>query len=346
MGGVAVRDHRYGLLLLVGSVIATACSGAPSPSRATPTSSAGASRGLVPAATAPAGAGTRVSPATPPPPYAIAALRTRSRDAGSLSIGALLATGNGYSKHAITWSSGGATMTGVVDIPEGSGPFPVVVVNHGYVPVGQYYVGQDSSKYADPLAAAGFLTISPNYPGYSGSGPGAPGVPGIVAEAVSDMDLLSALPVLPQADVGRVAVAGHSNGGGVSEILMAADSRVRATVLYAPVSSDMADNARKWWVHSPSSSGGLPSPDVDPTPYALMSPRSWFAGDTPPTLVMQGTADEDIPAEWTAATVRALDAAGVRHRFVSFPGAMHNFQGADLARANQLAIAWLRDALG
>ena len=170
-------------------------------------------------------------------------------------------------------------------------------------------------------------------------------MPAIVAEAISDMDLISSLPSLPQADPSRVGVAGHSNGGGVSLILMAADPRVRTAVLYAPVSSDMADNARTWWVHSPQSSGGLPGPDQDPAAYQLMSPRSWFTHDTPPTLVMQGTADEDIPAAWTSATMAALQDAGAMNRFVSFPGAMHNFQGSDLARANALAISWLRDAM-
>jgi dipeptidyl aminopeptidase/acylaminoacyl peptidase len=282
----------------------------------------------------------------PPPPYAIEALRQRVRAPSTLTVGAPLPGGPGYAKHAVTWASNGATMTGVLDVPSGPGPFPVVIVNHGFVPVSQYYVGQDSNKYADPYASAGFVTVSPNYPGYSGSGPGAPGVPPIVAEAISDMDLISALGSLPQADTARVAVAGHSNGGGVSLILLAADSRVKSVVLYAPVSSDMADNARKWWVRSGSSgTGGLPSPDQAPEAYAQMSPRAHLPAAGPPTLIMQGTQDEDIPAEWTSATVSALTAAGIRTQFVSFPGAMHNFAGADLTRANTLAINWLRDSM-
>jgi dipeptidyl aminopeptidase/acylaminoacyl peptidase len=278
--------------------------------------------------------------------YAVEALRQRVRVPGTLTVGAALPGGPGYAKHSVTWSSGGSTMTGVLDVPSGSGPFPVVVVNHGYVPVAQYYVGQDSNKYADPYAAAGFVTVSPNYPGYAGSGPGVAGVPPIVAEAISDMDVISALSSLPQADTSRVAVAGHSNGGGVAEILLAADSRVKAAVLYAPVSTDMADNARKWWTaRGASGTGGLPTPDQDPTAYALMSPRFHLPAVGPPTLVMQGTADEDIPAAWTSATMAALQAAGITNRFVSFPGAMHNFAGSDLTRANSLAVSWLRDSL-
>jgi dipeptidyl aminopeptidase/acylaminoacyl peptidase len=281
----------------------------------------------------------------PSAPYAIASLRARPHQGGSIAVGGVLASGPGYTKRTVTWSSMGTTMTGVLDIPSGSGPFPVVVVNHGYVPVSQYYVGLDSSKYADPLATQGFLTVSPNYPGYGGSGPGDSDVPPIVAEAISDMDLISTLATFPAADPSRIAVAGHSNGGGVSLILIAADPRVRAAVLYAPVSSDMADNARKWWVHSPGGAGPLGSPDADPQAYASMSPRGYLPHAGPATLIMQGTNDEQIPAAWTAATVQALQDAAIRTRFVSFPAAMHNFRGADLVGANELAVEWLRSVM-
>ncbi|MFN2582420.1 MAG: alpha/beta hydrolase family protein [Candidatus Dormibacteria bacterium] len=235
-------------------------------------------------------------------------------------------------------------MTGVIDIPDGGGQHPVVVVNHGYVAADQYSVGEDSAKYAEPMASAGYLTISPNYPGYSGSGPGESGVPNIVAEAISDIDLISELRTLPQADLSRIAVAGHSNGGGVALILMVADSAIRTAVLYAPVSSDMADNARKWWVPA-GTTAGLPSPDVNPQPYAAMSPRPFFSAHTPPALIMQGSSDEQIPAAWTSATVNALQQVGARVSCVSFPDAMHIFAGGDLAHANDLAIAWLRSTM-
>ena len=281
------------------------------------------------------------------PPYAIARLRERPPAAGGhITIGDAIGPGAGYAKYRVTWQSDGSTMTGVLDIPSGSGKFPVVLVNHGYAPVSQYYEGLDTAPYADPMASAGFLTISPSYPGYLGSGPGERDVPSIVGEAISDIDLISELPTLPEADPTRVAVAGHSNGGGVAEILMAAEPGLRAAVLYAPVSSDMADNARKWWAHRPGGTGGLPSPDVDPTAYQVMSPRPWFGPDTPPAIFMQGTSDPEIPADWTAATVQTLQSAGAHVQFVSFPGATHIFGGSDLTRANSLAIDWLRSWMG
>ncbi len=141
-------------------------------------------------------------------------------------------------------------------------------------------------------------------------------------------------------------MAGHSNGGGVAELVMVVDPRVRAAVLYAPVSTDMADNARRWWTHHPGGTGPLGTPDADPAAYASISPRSHLRAGGPPVLILQGTDDEDIPAEWTAATVAALQSAGIRNQLVSFPGARHNLAGADLARANTLAARWILSATG
>lgn len=293
-----------------------------------------------------AGAATAAPSAAALPPYAIDSLRRRPHASGRITIGEAIGPGPGYAKYHVSWISNGETMTGVLDIPSGGGRFAVVLVNHGYAPVSQYYEGLDTAPYADPMAEAGFLTISPSYPGYLGSGPGTTGVPPIVAEAISDLDLIGELSTLPQADPTRVAVAGHSNGGGVAEILMAADPGLRAAVLYAPVSSDMADNASKWWVRTPGGTGGVPDPAADPVAYHLMSPRPWFDSGTAPALIMQGTSDSEIPADWTAATVQALQSAGAQVRFVSFPGAGHIFGGADLGHANSLAIDWLRSWMG
>jgi dipeptidyl aminopeptidase/acylaminoacyl peptidase len=327
------------LALMAAGLVATGCA-----SNGTSTTATGATPAPPTAAPLPSAV---VTPTPAPlPPYAIDALRVRPRASSILSVGPVLAAGGGYIKHSVTWTSMGSTMTGVLDIPAGAGPFPVVVVNHGYVPASLYYVGQDSSKYADPLAAAGFVTVSPNYPGYAGSGLAEADVPALIGQAISDMDLITALAALPQADVARVGVLGHSNGGGVAQVLLAADARVGAAVLYAPVSSNMVETARRFWVDHPGASGPLEGPDGDPAAYALMSPRFHLPRGGPPTLLMQGTRDEDIPAAWTQGTVAALQDAGIRTQVVSFVGAFHNFQGADLLRANGLAIDWLRGSIG
>ena len=235
-------------------------------------------------------------------------------------------------------------MTGTISIPNGTGPFPVVIVNHGFIPTTRYWVGQDSGIFGDPMAAHGFISIAPNYPGYAGSGTLHPVYPAIIAEAVADLDLVSSLASVPAADVNRVAMMGHSNGGGVSLLMSVIDPRIKALALFAPVSSDMADNARKWW--SALTRGGAPSPDDAPDVYAHISPRGYFSSATPPALFLQGTADEDIPAAWTTASLDALKAHGVDADVTWYPGARHDMVGPDLADADARAEAWIRRHVG
>ncbi|HEY2702970.1 MAG TPA: prolyl oligopeptidase family serine peptidase [Candidatus Dormibacteraeota bacterium] len=322
------------LAALLAAAPAAACSGS-----STPLAGGGA-------ATRPAAARPVATPSPTPalPAYAIESLRARGYGGGRLVVGERLGGTATYTVHRVTWPSQGGTMTGLADIPAGTGPFPVAIVNHGYIPAAQYRTGQDSTRYAGAFAAERILTVAPDDPGYAGSSPPEPDLVPIEAAAVAVMDLIGSLSTLPQADTRRIAVAGHSNGGGVAELVMVVDPRVRAIVLYAPVSTDMADNARKWWTGHPGGTGPLGTPDADPVGYARISPRTHLRADGPPVLILQGTDDEDIPAEWTAATVAALQARGVRSRFVSFPGARHILTGADLVRANGLAVEWMLGA--
>src|SRR5438445_7363904 len=84
----------------------------------------------------PAQTRTARAPSPPPtralPPYFIEALRARAYPGGDLQVGQLMSRGAGYSKYHMSWPSGGQTMTGTISLPDGSGRFPVVVVNHGF----------------------------------------------------------------------------------------------------------------------------------------------------------------------------------------------------------------------
>jgi len=253
--------------------------------------------------------------------------------------------GQGFTKSHVKWTSGGQPMTGTISMPDGNGPFPVVVVNHGHIPPERYWIGQDSGIFGDPMAAHGFISIAPNYVGYNGSGPGEPGLLTNEQIAITVVDLISSLGSLPQADPARVAVVGHSQGGGVSQILMVIDPRIKAVVLHAPVSSDEAENAVR--VHQRTGSWPtLGDPLQNPETYMHVSPRAYFAQRQPPALLVQGTIDHTIPAAHTQETFDALQQAGVESRLLWIPGGDHDLVGGNLATAVDAQEAWIRNALG
>jgi dipeptidyl aminopeptidase/acylaminoacyl peptidase len=298
--------------------------------------------------TPPATAARTPAPAPTPqlPPYAIESLRARAYPGGQLTLGDQMSRGAGFTKYHMSWPSNGQTMTGTISLPDGPGPFPVVVVNHGFIPPERYWIGQDSGIFGDPMAAHGFISVAPNWPGYSGSGPAPADLPQIVGQLVTALDLVTAVSALPQADKSRIAFVGHSNGGGISELAMVVDPRIRAVVLQAPVSTDMADNARMWWVQRPDSLAGLGTPDSNPDGYRHLSPRNYLASWEPPVLIVQGTVDHTIPAAWTSATYTALQQAGIESKLMWVPGGDHDLVGANLDSAVSAQEAWIRHAFG
>src|SRR5262249_56748749 len=73
------------------------------------------------------------SPA-PAPSFYIDSLRARTPVAGSIEIGDVMWRGQGFTKSHVKWTSGGQPMTGTISMPDGNGPFPLVVVNHVHLP--------------------------------------------------------------------------------------------------------------------------------------------------------------------------------------------------------------------
>jgi len=52
--------------------------------------------------------------------------------------------------------------------PKGNGLFPVMILNHGYYPLGVYQTGDRSKLAADYMAARGFLTLASNFGSHAG----------------------------------------------------------------------------------------------------------------------------------------------------------------------------------
>lgn len=341
-----------GLLLTV-AALAAACSGQSSGRAASPAPSASSGAASRPSATPPPTPAQATPAPTPPlPAYYIESLRARPYPGGKLEIGAEI-TCQGFSRclpgvhtYRMSWPSGGQTMTGLISMPEGNGPFPVVVVNHGFIPPERYGEGQDSLLFAEPMAQNGFIAVSPHWPGYLGSGPAPADLPSIVGQVVTALDLVSSMNSLPKADPSRVAFVGHSNGGGISEIAMVVDPRIKAVVLHAPVSSDMADNGRKWWVTRPEALGSIGTPDANPDGYRHLSPREYFQSGQARVLIVQGTADHTIPRPWTEATYAALQARGVASQVNWIEGGDHDLVGANQEQAISLQVDWIRKTFG
>ncbi len=219
---------------------------------------------------------------------------------------------------------------GILHVPEGEGPYPVVVMVHG----GGWLEDHDLG-YFEPLAASlaesGVAVWNIEYRRVTGEG----GWPATLADA--DDATESVATVVQQAaggrlDLGRVHLAGHSAGGHLAAWIAGrhtlgpgapgAQPRVRprsATIMAGVF--DLALAVRKG--HDEFVGGLLGgAPSEQPARYAVGSPIKHLPVGIP-VVAVHGTADSVVDPVQSRSYVRAAQASGDPARLAMLEGAGH-----------------------
>jgi dipeptidyl aminopeptidase/acylaminoacyl peptidase len=226
-----------------------------------------------------------------------------------------------------------------MSLPDGRGPFPVLVLAHGYIDPAVYVTGQGLRREQDWLARAGYAVLHVDYRNHAGSD----------RDPRADerlrlgytVDVLNAVQAvrrsgLRRLDADRVGLLGRSMGGGVVyNALTAVPGLVDAAVVFAPVSSRTEDNFNRWIRDDPDRDGlsqriirAHGSPEGNRRFWREVSPRTYFGRITEPVLIHHGTADESCPIRWSRASLRAMRRAGVDARMFTYQGEPHAFVDA------------------
>lgn len=286
-------------------------------------------------------------------PYTIEGLRQHDFQSGEIHIRSTLEEHESYTGYLIDYLSDGLTITGVMQIPAGEGPFPVVLLNHGFFSRSVYSSGDGTDRASAFLAQHGYITLAPDYRSWGDSDIGHSFFySGLVIDVIN---LLNAIPSIPEADPDRIGMWGHSMGGGVTMKVLAIDSRVKAAVLYSPVSADDADVIERWGMgcFGDIAAGelimGCNSSDVIPTdlPVNLQEAYRFAASDADtlkkvapfyhlddvkvPIQIHYGTEDgkflSGTPPQWSVKLTQALRDAGNQAELLQYEGEGHSFVG-------------------
>lgn len=310
---------------------------ASTPTAAPPPSSTPAQPSPRPPSTPPAPptASPTPHPTPTPDPYGgltVEALASRTYGGGAFEVEATLARAGDFTRYLIRYESDGLDVYGFMNVPSGEGPFPVVLVLHGYVdPVG-YDVLAYTTRYADALARLGYLVIHPNYRNYPPSDYGSNLFR--VGFAVDVLNLLALVRErggqpgpLQAADGSRIGLFGHSMGGGIALRVITVDPRVRAAVLYGSMSGDERRNFEKIWEWSNGRSGAeeLAAPEEA---LRRISPIYHLERIQAAVSVHHGEADSVVPPEWSRELCERLAGLGKTVECFFYPGAPHTFSGA------------------
>jgi dienelactone hydrolase len=294
---------------------------------------------------APTPATQRVPATAPPDPWAayaqftIEGLRAREYGAeGEIEIVEVMEQTASFTRYLFAYPSDGLRITGMLNLPSGDGPFPVVILNHGYYPLDVYQTGNGTRLAADYLAERGFLTLSPDLRSHAGSDD-APNQ-FRAGHVIDTLNLIGPAQRLPQARPGKVGMWGHSNGGAMTAKAIVVSDQIAAAVIYAPASSNIEEDY--WFRVERAQSRGQQidradwpvEPAAAPDLYGRLSPLPSLGYVACPVLIHYGTADETVPLKWPDDLRAGLEAAGKDVRMELYEGQPHSFQGA----ANQLYL--------
>lgn len=255
---------------------------------------------------------------------------------GAIAVGPVLAEDEAYTRYAIRYPSDGLTISGYLDLPRGQGPFPVIILNHGYYDPVRYRSGDGTAFVSDSLARRGYLTIAPDYRVYGDSDDGNNDFR--VGYVVDVVTLVNLLPTLPSdwADPTRVGMWGHSMGGGITLNAVVISERIKAAVVYGGVSGDMAqywNHVHAMWQRDEMNRAAerFGTPTERPDGYAKMSALNYVEHIRAAISIHHGTADEQVPYAWSEALHDRLRATGKEVEYFAYPQARHTFTGADHA---------------
>ena len=286
-------------------------------------------------------------------PYTIEGLRQHDYRSGVIHIRSTLDKNDSFTTYLIDYPSDGLTISGVMQIPAGAGPFPVIVLNHGFFSRSVYRSGDGTDRAAAFLAKHGYITLASDYRSWGDSDIGNSFFySGLVIDVIN---LLNAISSIPEADPNRIGMWGHSMGGGVTMKVLTVDSHVKAAVLYSPVSADQVDVINRWGmgcfgdIARGEQIVGCNSSDIipetlptnlksayrfaasDPDILKLLSPINSLDSIHIPIQIHYGTEDGKVlsgtPPEWSVKLAQALRDAGKDAELVRYESERHSFIG-------------------
>ena len=118
-------------------------------------------------------------------------------------------------------------------------------------------------------------------------------------------------------------------GGGVTlDVLTAYPDLVDAAVLYAPVHADAWENYARWRRDrepTDRTEETLGTRETNPGAWDALSAKSYLWRVETPILLFQGTADKDVPVEWSDDLNAMLTSMELDHEYVRYEGEAHEF---------------------
>lgn len=275
--------------------------------------------------------------ATTPHPDSLPALMAKNFQGDGLRLGQILDQNETYTKYYITYKSEGLKISGVLNVPIGDGPFPVIISNHGFIEPSVYKVGQGLKREEDFFARHGYIVLHSDYRNYAASD----------IDPENDTkprtgyteDVINAIYAVKNSDLkffdkNRIGMLGHSMGGGVTlNVMVVKPELVKAFVLLAPINADYKENFDRWVAPEMSDIAQKTlvkygTFEANPEFWETVSAENYFGNVASPIMLHQGTLDKDVPVEWSRELTDNLKKSAKDITYFEYPAEGHTFYAA------------------
>jgi uncharacterized protein len=232
-------------------------------------------------------------------------------------------------------------VSGLINIPNKPGNYPIIVMLRGFVPDEIYEPGAGTKRVGEVLATNGYITLAPDFLGFGTSASSsADSFESRFQTYTTALTLLSSLDTLNKglssayngtitADENKIGIWGHSNGGHIALSTLAISGKAYPTVLWAPVTmsfpfsilyyTDEADDKGKVLRK-------ILAQFEEVYDTEQFSPPNYYKWIQAPLEIEQGTADREIPVWLTDDAVTTFKNNGTNVTYHTYQGADHNLQ--------------------
>lgn len=226
--------------------------------------------------------------------------------------------------------------TGLINIPKGNGPFPVILMIRGYVDQSIYKTGIGTNRAGEFFAENGYITIAPDYLGYANSDSEA----GNIFETrfqtytttLSLLQIIKAGALFDKINTsysGEVNIWAHSNGGQIALTTLTITEDNIPTVLWAPVTKPFPYSIL-YYTDESADGGKLIRSELSKFENLYNTDEYTFTNYLEmikaPLQVHQGTEDDAVPVNWSNSFVSILQNLNKNIEYFTYPGADHNLR--------------------
>ena len=260
-------------------------------------------------------------------------LRKEEYQGSEIKLEKIIAEEEKYTSWLFSFQTEGKKVTGMVNLPEGEGPFPVVVMLRGYADEKIYFTGLGTRKAAGVFAQQGFATFAPDFLGFGGSDSSSSDV--LEARFERPVTVLNLIASIEKSnkelflDSEKLFLWGHSNGGQIALSVLEITKGEYPTVLWAPVTKGFPESITQYMDEDSLDEIGLKVKErieefVVEYDEKKVSIDEYFADIVAPIQLHQGGKDFLVPQNWSDAFVVEMKRMGKKIDYYQYPQSDHN----------------------